>query len=111
MLTHAGTRVRRLHLPPVPLARSSRPWENHDGEGELGRAGVDGGDRGDVLYIRKTRSRAQNGDRLQRRAQVFQGHLGPTYVYLNYLGTVRESQERAQDANLVRAGNSNVGSQ
>ena len=78
---HGGEEVRRC-----ASLRPHGPWENHDGEGELGRAGGDGGDRGDVRYIRKRRSRAQNGDSLQGGAQVFQGRLGPTYVYLSYLG-------------------------
>ena len=36
-------------------------------------------------FMRKRGSRAQKGDSLQGGAQVFQGRLGPTYVYLNYL--------------------------
>ena len=44
--------------------------------------------------MRKRGSRAQNGDSLQGGAQVFQGHLGPTYVYLSYLGQKGEEEEK-----------------
>ena len=55
-----------------------------------------------LRFMRKTRSRAQNGDRLQGGAQVFQGRLGPTYVYLSYLGSILDtvSKDREDTANL-----------